>query len=310
MNKINYVGVDLSKGELVADLRAERSPKVFAQTEEGHRALIAALPSQAHVICEASGGYERALGRALRTAHIPFSVIMPGRVRAMAKAEGLRAKTDPIDAKLLTRFGEKYTPAAQAESCPAQVELKELLRSRQWLVYQLNQEVNFAEHCTHPLIQAQAQQRRDLLQQQLAAVEHQMRDLVKRHAPLAHRFALILQVQGIGEVSAWTVLAELPELGSLQTGQAGALLGVAPDPNESGPRKAKRRIGGGRAAARKVLYMAALTATRHNPILAAFYTRLVEQRKKPKLLALTAVMRKLAELLNRLLADPNFKLAG
>ena len=119
----------------------------------------------------------------------------------------------------------------------------------------------------------------------------------------------VQQVTGIGEVSAWTVLTELPELGRLERGQPAALLGVAPDPHDSSTREGKRRISAGRSAARRVLYMAALTASQKNPVLSAFYRRLVEQHHKPKLVALTAVMRKLVELLNRMLADPNFKLA-
>lgn len=309
MQKTNYVGVDLSKLEVVADLAAEARPRAFAHTPVGHAALVAALPAGAHVVCEATGGYERPLCAALHAAGVPVSVVMPRRVRAFAHAAGLRAKTDPIDARLLSAFGRALAPAAQVAPGAAQAEVRDLARTRRTLLAQLNQEASHAEHCTQPLLQTLAQARRDLLEAQVRQLEARLRELLAAEAALAARAARVQEVTGIGEVSAWTVLAELPELGSLQPGQAAALLGVAPDPRDSGPRQAPRRIGGGRGAARRVLYMAALTAAHRNPILAAYYRRLTLERHKPKLVALVAVMRKLVELLNRLLADPNFSLA-
>ena len=300
----------MSKLELVADLAAPAQPRAFPHEAQGHAALLAALPENAHVICEASGGYERPLVAALHRAGVAVSVVAPGRVRHFARANGLRAKTDPIDARLLSAFGAALQPAAQPPPSSAQTEWQALVRARADLVAQLNVAASHAEHCTLPLLLAQAQARRELLEAQLHALEAELRRRLAAEAPRQQRAARLQEVCGVGEVSAWTVLAELPELGQLERGQAAALLGVAPDPHDSGPRAGRRRISGGRAAARKVLYMAALTAAHRNPVLAAFYRRLVEQRHKPKLVALTAVMRKLIELLNRLLADPHFKLAA
>jgi transposase len=311
MNTVKYVGVDLSKLELVVALSAEAKPRAFPNNVAGHAALLAALPAQAHVVCESTGGYQRALVRALQRADVPVSVVMPGRVRAFAHARGLRAKTDPIDARLLSAFGEALALATPPPPpSAAQEELQQLMRARRALLSQLNEEASQAEHCTVACLQAQASERRALLERQVREIEKRLRVLIAADPVWRQRSERVQEVDGIGEVSAWTVLAELPELGQLEKGQAAALLGVAPDPDDSGPRHGRRHISGGRSSARKVLYMAALTASQRNPVLAPFYRRLVEERHKPKLVALTAVMRKLVELLNLLLADPDFKLAA
>lgn len=308
--KPQYVGVDLSKLECVADLAAEAAPRAFANTASGHALLLAALPTGAHVVCEATGGYERNLVAACHAAGVPVNIVSPGRVRAFARARGLRAKTDPLDARVLTSFGVSLALVAPPAPTAAHSELQALVRARQTLLTQLNEEASLAEHCTVPLLLEQARLRRELLQSQVAVIETELRRRIAADATWHQRCARVRQVCGIGEVSSWIVLTELPELGHLERGQSAALLGVAPDPRDSGPYHGRRYISGGRSAARKVLYMAALTASHRNPVLAPYYHRLVHERHKPKLVALTAVMRKLVELLNRLLSDPLFKLAS
>lgn len=310
MHQTKYIGVDLSKLEAVADLEASAKPRVFANDAAGHAALIAGLPAAAHVVCESTGGYQWALVAALHAAKVPVSIVMPGRVRAFARARGLRAKTDPIDARLLSAFGQAMQLRALVPPSAAQTELQQLVRARQALIVRLNDEASQAEHCTLPLLQQQSQQRCEQLKHQVREIERRLRALIAADQTWSWRAERVQQVCGIGEVSAWTVLAELPELGQLQRGQAGALLGVVPDPNDSGPRQGRRHISGGRGAVRKVLYMAALTASQRNHVLAPFYRRLVQQRHKPARVALAAVMRKLIELLNRLLSDPHFLLAS
>lgn len=311
MSTINYVGVDLSKAEIYCDLGAGAKPRLFANSPDGHAAFVAVLKAKAnpHVVCESTGGYQTGLVRALQKAGVPVSVVLPGRVRAFARARGLRAKSDPIDARLLTAFAQAMQPQPAALITDAHDEFQQLTRARRDLIVQLNDEASRAEHYSAPLVLEQAQQRRTLLEQQLRAIEKRLRTLIAADPTWSARAARVREVSGIGEVSAWTVLAELPELGGLEPGQPAGLLGVAPDPNDSGPRHGQRRISGGRSHARKVLYMAALTAAHHNPVLAPFYRRLVA-RGKPKPVALTAVMRKLVELLNRILADPKFILAS
>jgi transposase len=309
MHLIKYIGVDLCKLELVADLAAEAKPRAFPNDVSGHAALIAVLPKGAHLVCESTGGYQRALVAALHAAQVPVSVVSPARVRHFARAKGLRAKTDPIDARLLSVFGEAMGCVALSPPSAEALELQALVRARQVLHTQLNEESSHDEHCTVPFLLAQAAARRTLLLEQICAIERRLRALIAANPFWHARSKRVQEVSGIGEVSAWIVLAELPELGQLAPGQAGALLGVAPDPNESGPRHGPRHISGGRSHARKVFYMAALTASRHNSVLAPFYLRLTQQHHKHHRVALTAVMRKLVELLNRLLADPNFMLA-
>src|SRR5262245_56357156 len=294
MCETKYIGVDISKLELLAELSAEAKPRAFSNDAQGHAALIAVLPAGAHVVCESTGGYQRAWVRALNAARVSVSVVQPGRVRAFAQAKGLRAKTDPIDAALLSQFGKAMALTAPPPPDPAHLEWQALVRARQALVAQLNEAASLDEHCTLPLLVQQAAQRHELLQNQVRALERELRARAER----------VQTVVGIGEVSAWIVLAELPELGSLAPGQPAALLGVAPDPHDSGPRRGRRCISGGRAAARKVLYMAALTASQRNAVLAPFYLRLVEQRHKPKTVALSAVMRKLLELYHGILTYP------
>lgn len=310
MPMIKYLGVDLCKLELVVDLAAEAKPRAFPNDVGGHAALIAALPEGAHLVCESTGGYQRALVAALHAAQVPVSVVSPSRVRQFARAKGLRAKTDPIDARLLSVFGEALGCVALPPPSAGALELQALVRARQVLHSQLNEESSHDEHCTVAFLQEQAAVRRTLLHEQIRAIERRLRTLIAANPVWRARSQRVQAVSGIGEVTAWIVLTELPELGQLAPGQAGALLGVAPDPNESGPRHGPRHISGGRSHARKVLYMAALTASQHNPVLAPFYRRLTQQRHKPHRVALTAIMRKLVELLNLLLADPNFVLAG
>lgn len=307
VNKTKYVGVDLSKAEMVVDVAAK--PRVLANDASGYAALIAVLPAGAHVVCESTGGYQRGLVSVLQRAQVPVSVVMPGRVRHFAKARGLRAKTDPIDARLLSAFGEAMRLAQPPPRSEAQLEFQQLWRARQVLVGQLNEEDSLREHCTVALLQEQAKARRELLRRQMREIEQQLRIRIAADEAMRTRVERMSAVDGVGEVTAWAALSEMPELGRLERGQAAALLGVAPDPQDSGPRKGRRRIGGGRSMARKVFYMAALTAAKRNRVLRTFYERLVTQHHKPKLVALTAVMRKLIELLNRLLADPEFILA-
>jgi transposase len=178
MHTVNYVGVDLSKRELVADLDAKAKPRIFPNNPEGFAALIKALPANAHVVCESTGGYQTAMVRALHDAGVLVSVVMPVRVRAFAQARGLRAKTDPIDARLLTTFGAAMQPRALVPASPQQEELQQLMRARQMLVAQLNEHASHAEHGTAALLQAQHNARVKLFTQQIRAIERRVRELL------------------------------------------------------------------------------------------------------------------------------------
>lgn len=304
-----YVGIDIAKATLAVRLLSQDLD--YPNTAAGHAALAAALRATGrpvHVTCEATGGYERALVLALHTAGIALSVVNPRQVRDYARARGLLSKTDRIDAAVLADYGECLRPAATAASTPAQRELAGLVCARQALVELIGAEKGRAEHLELPLLRRQHQARLRQLEKQRTALDQLIARRIDADAILAAKSARLQQVDGVGPVLAMTVLALMPELGALRDPQAAALAGVAPFARDSGPYKGQRHISGGRACVRRVLYMAALSACTHNRILADYYRHLLARGKLP-LVALTAVMRKLIILLNRLLADPTFVLA-
>ncbi|MBC7365415.1 MAG: transposase [Undibacterium sp.] len=304
-----YVGVDIAKATFAVRLLTK--DLTYPNTPAGHAAFIAALAPltpPTHVVCEATGGYERALVLALHAAKLVVSVLNPRMVRDYARARGQLSKTDRVDAAILADYGATLRPAADPEPTAQQLELAALVGARQDLVELIGIENGRAEHLTLPLLRRQHAARLRLLGKQLAVLDRQIDTLIAADAVLAAKSARVQSVAGVGRVMALTALALMPELGRITAGQAAALAGVAPFARDSGEHRGQRHIAGGRAAVRRVLYMAALSASRHNRILRAHYDGLVA-RGKPAKLALTALMRKLIVLLNRLLADPNFVLA-
>lgn len=304
-----YIGVDVAK----LTLAIQFPDQLWSTTNnaEAHAAFVAKLKAlgAVHVICEATGGYERALVLALHQAGIALSVINPRQVRDFARARGRLAKTDTIDAAVLRDYGARLQPPTDPRPAAGEVDFAELIRARQELVALITEEINRREHtCLRTLLKlSHARQRQ--LERQLATLDALIDAHVAAQAALATKSERLQRVAGVGRVTALTVLALLPELGSLTDGQAAALAGVAPMNRDSGQHRGQRHIHGGRAAVRRVLYMAALTATVHNPILKAFYTRLRHAGKAAKV-ALTAVMRKLIILLNRLIKNPHFALVS
>lgn len=306
-SQARYIGVDVSKQSLDLDLpapdaRIENTPEAIAE-------LLSRMPQGAHLVCESTGGYENALVGAALAAGVPISTVPPQRVRHLALSQGRLAKTDKIDAALLSDYGRERRPRPLSPPEPDRARLRELLRARAQLLELKTQEASWAEHAAfEPLLRRQAAARAKLLDKQLEEIERQIRELARseRLRPALER---LQQVQGVGEVTAWTVCAEMPELGGLEEGQAAGLAGLAPHPRDSGRKTGKRFIQQGRPQVRRVLYMAALTAAVHNPVLSAFYKRL-RARGKPAKVALIAVARRLIELLNLLLKNPNFCLAS
>ena len=312
--KIIYAGLDVAKATLQLSLRGQGH--ALPNTPAGHTQLIRLLTQAARqtgtcvqVILEATGGYEAAAVRALHGAGLALSVVLPSRVRSFAEAKGLLAKSDPIDADLLEAFGYAIAPAATQPPTPAQSRLAELVTRRSQLVETRVAETNRAAHYTEKLSQRQSRTLLALLGRQIAACEKQIQAQIAQDQALQARSQRLQEVAGVGPVVAATLLADLPELGQLEPGEAAALAGVAPYNRDSGPHKGRRAIRGGRAAVRTALYMAALSAVRHDPVLRAFYQGLRARGKRPKV-ALTAVMRKLVELLNRMLQNPAFQLRG
>jgi transposase len=302
------VGLDVAKLTLELHLGA----KTYALTNDpkGHAQLCKRLRAQpgAQIICEATGGYEQPVVRALHAAGLPVSVVEAARVRYFARAQGQRAKTDPLDAAELTAYGRAFQPAATPPPTATQQRLADLSQRRRQLIQARTAEGNHTEHYTDPLCRRQARQLLKTLDQQIAQCDQTLAELVAADAALAQKARRLEAIPGVGTVVALTVLAEMPELGQLNRQTAAALAGVAPYNRDSGGLHGGRHISGGRRAVRCALYMATLSAVRHDRILKEIYLRLRANGKKP-LVAMTAVMRKLIIIMNRLLKDPNFTLA-
>jgi transposase len=305
---ILYVGLDIAKLSLELDLAGRHHQ--LSNDPKGHRQLLQRLRAHRHlqVICEATGGYEQPVVRVLQAAQIPVSVVEAGRVRHFAKAQGQRAKTDPIDAAVLSRYGAAFRPAPTSAPSPQQQRLADLAQRRRQLVQTLTAETNRAQHYTDSLCRRQARLLLKALAKQIEQCDQGIASLIAADAQLAHKAKRLDAIPGVGPVVAATVLAELPELGKLTSQSAAALAGVAPYNHDSGTQNRRRHISGGRRSVRCVLYMAALSAVRHDRILKDFYWRLRAAGKKP-LVALTACMRKLVVLMNRLLKYDHFQLA-
>ena len=309
-----HAGIDVAKATLQLSLGGvshslANDPKGHARILKLLAAAEAARPGiTIHVILEATGGYEAALVAALHAAGRTLSVIQPSRARHFASAKCEHAKTDAIDAHMLAAFGEALAPEPTPPPSAAQTHLAELVGRRAQLVETRTAEINRAGHYTDKLLCRQSRALLALLDRQIAECERAIAAQIAADAEMQARAQRVQQVPGIGPVVAAVLQAHLPELGTLSEGEAAALAGLAPYNRDSGPCKGTRRIRGGRAPVRCALYMAALSAVRHDRILREFYTRLCAAGKKP-LVALTAAMRKLVVLLNRMLQKPAFKLA-
>ncbi len=303
-----HIGLDVAKLTLQVDLAGR--DLALPNTPAGHRSLLTHLRRlqaktgrPTHVVCEGTGGYERAVVRALQAEDQPVSVHNAARVRSFARAQGRLAKTDALDAALLSAFGAVMQPASDTLPSEGEAALAELVTRRDQLKELVALEARRTEHHEHAAVKKEA----TLLAKQLAAhlekIEAEIRAVLAASAEVGARVERLTQVAGVGAISAYTLLAYLPELGKLSRGAIAALAGVAPMNADSGPMRGQRHIKGGRAPARKALYMAALCATLHNPLLKAFYQHLKSQGKPAKV-ALTAVMRKLLLHLNSLLKTP------
>jgi transposase len=293
-----YIGVDVAKASLQIDLCG--AALALDNSPADHRQLCKKLQAiaGAHVICEATGGYEQALVQTLQAAEIPVSVVNPAQVRAAARAKGQRAKTDPIDARMLTEYGQRYQPAPTPAASPVQRQLMALIQWLQQLVEAQAVAKVQGEHHTEAFVRQQHQTLLENYEGQIKATEAQLQKLLENDHPLQQRAQALDDIKGVGLRTALVVLSHMPELGSLNRQRAASLAGLAPYTRDSGTLKGIRCIGGGRAEVRIALYMSALSAVRYNPILREFYQRLIA-KGKPGKVALTAVMRKLLVYMNR-----------
>ena len=303
--EVVYVGVDVAKAHL--DVAYKQESWRVANDAAGRKALVkrlAQIVGSVQVICEASGGYERALLQALQRGGIKVSLVQASRVRQYARASGVLAKTDSIDAQVLCRFGQAIGPKASAPPKPDQEKLREVESQRRHLSRLLVAEQNRNAQLTDKVLLRLSKRLLTQIQKQIAQIDLLLQQLITQSPELCAKARKLTALSGVGPRTAALLLAQMPELGELNRRQAAALAGLAPFNRDSGAARGKRAIFGGRHAVRSGLYMAALVAARHNPILANFYQRLRSAGKPPKL-ALTATMRKLLIVLNSALkTDP------
>jgi len=295
---VMYVGIDVSKARLDVAVRPSGEPVSVTSDASGITTLIAQLSQvrPALIVMEATGGLERPLLRALVDAALPVIVVNPRQVRDFAKATGQLAKTDALDAQVLARFAEVIRPTLRVFPDPQTQELAALLARRRQVLAMQGAEQNRLDRAPDRVrkrIEAHLRWLRD----ELARLDEDLDDLIQQSSVWRAREELLQSVPGIGPVMSRTVLAELPELGLLNRKQIAALVGVAPFNRDSGRLRGHRTIWGGRAPVRRVRYMAALVATRWNPVIRLFYQRLRAAGKAPKG-ALVAAMRKLLTILN------------
>lgn len=274
------------------------------------RVLIERLKSLSSpmVVCEATGGYERKLLTALYEAQIPVCLVNPARVRAFASSEGIRAKTDPIDARVLLRFAQEKKLHPTPPPTPAQLNLAALLKRREHLTDMITQEKNRLKNSPE-MIHSMIQSLMETIQEQLTDLETKLESLVAQEKDLQAIDQTLQAVKGVGPVTSWTIMAYLSEITSLGRNQIVALAGLAPFNRDSGKTSRRRSIQAGRGKVRKCLYMAAQTAARFNPVIRDYVNRLTE-RGKPYKCIMVAAMRKLLIHIQSLLKKMNFSLAG
>jgi transposase len=298
---VAFVGIDVSKDKFDIHIRPLDQSENFSNDEAGFNKLVVLLKQvQPQVIVlEATGGYERRLVAVLLTSELPAVVINPERVRHFAKATGQIAKTDTLDAAVLSLFAQTLQPQPRPLPDAFAQELQDLLARRRQILDMIVAEKNRLETANKP-IRGQILQHIKWLEKRLLSVDRDLNQRIQSSPTWKAKDDLLRSVPSIGPVGSSSLLVQLPELGTLSRQQIAALAGVAPINQDSGRFKGHRTIQGGRPSVRAVLYMCTLVATRHNPVIKEFYQRLV-LAGKPKMVALIASMRKLLTILNSML---------
>ncbi len=295
----NVIGVDVASRKL--DLFDNRTNQHLTIENEGGQ--IASYVKKIRrrkstlVVMEATGGYETQLVETLQSNNIPCAVVNPLQMRQFAKGCGMLEKNDKIDAKMITRFGEVVQPLPKEKLSENHKELRSLVHRRSQILSQMLAEQKRVYQSTNPNVVKQLKQAIDFYKSQLKEIEASIQELIDTDTKFRETAEILMTCPGVGKITVAVLLSELPELGQLNRGQIAKLVGVAPIVNESGESQRKRSTTAGRGQVRRTLYMAALSATRHNERLRAFYQRLLS-RGKPKKVALVAVMRKLIVTLN------------
>lgn len=299
-----WVGIDVSKAQLDVYVSATDQDSTFTNDDEGIgqlvKQLVTAKPTL--VVLEATGGLERSLVEQLIATTLPTAVANPRQVRDFAKASGQLAKTDTLDARVLARFAQAIRPTPRVLPDKAAQDIADQLARRRQLVDMLTMEKNRVQQAPSPTIREDINTHIQWLQARLDSTEAGLRRAVKACEQWQAQWDLLSEVKGLGDVTVLTLISDLPELGRLDRKKIATLVGVAPLNHDSGTQRGKRRIWGGRANVRCILYMATLSAVRYNPTLRTFYTRLLAAGKLKKV-AQVACMRKLLTILNAMVRD-------
>lgn len=298
------VGIDVSKDRLDVAIRPGGETFAVERNAAGLDRLIERLRqvSPRLVAVEATGGFETVAAASLASAGLPVVVVNPAQIRAFAKAIGQRAKTDPIDAAVIAHFAEATKPQPRPLPDEATRLLAELVGRRRQIVEMMAAEGQRERRLTDKRLRKSIARLRKVLDKELAELDGEIDDSVRGSPVWREKEDLLASVPGVGPVIASTMIAELPELGTLDRKQIAALAGLAPFTRQSGQWKGRSFIGGGRASVRTALFMGALVAMRHNPVLKVFFDRLIAAGK-PKMVAIIAVARKLLTILNAIVRD-------
>jgi len=296
-----FIGIDVSKTSLDTAVWGEEEGWQHTNDREGIADLVAKIKglSPNLIVVEATGGLEVDVVAALAVAGLPVVLMNPTRIRSFARSAGTLAKTDKIDARMIAHFAQAVRPEVRDFPSEEAEHLAALVGRRRQIIEILVAERNRL-HTAPSHVRERITKHIDWLKAELAALNEEIDEFIKQNPLWREQEKLLRSVPGLGPITAAVLLAELPELGKLNRQKIAALVGVAPYNRDSGPRKGKRRIYGGRSGVRSTLYMATLSATRHNPVIRAFYERLVGRGKEKKV-ALTACARKLLVIMNAML---------
>ncbi len=296
-----FVGIDVSAAHLDMAVAPTRASWQVTNDEAGIVTVVEQLQGlePALVVLEATGGLQLPLAAALATAGVPVAVVNPRQVRAFARATGKLAKTDKLDAQLLAQFAQQVHPTPRPLPDVQARELSAVLARRRQVLEMLVAEKQ-RRRTAMPRVRPRIERHVGVLEQELADLDDELGHLVRQSPLWREKEDLLRGVPGVGPTLTFTLLAELPELGTLNSKQIAALVGVAPLNRASGTLRGRRTVWGGRATVRAALYMATLVATRFNPVIQSFYQRLLAAGKRKKV-ALTACMRKLLVILNAML---------
>lgn len=298
-----YIGIDVSKAKLDVVMSNSDAILQFSNDEIGLKELIKVLPSKKDslVILEATGGYEKVAASYLRARKYNAAVVNARRVREFAKASGKIAKTDGIDARVIMMFGAAFDPIPQTLVSEEEAKRQQTINRRTQLVRMIALEKQHFEHASD-FFRKSIKTHIGMLKKELALIESLLKEQFNQDSILKEKLDRLDEIKGVGEVTAMNILIHLPELGTLSAKEVSALAGVAPFNQDSGKRKGKREISGGRSPVRSALYMAVLTARRFNPALKQFYDRLIGKGKLKKV-AMVACMRKLIITMNAMIRD-------